>query len=195
MHAKPADGAGTVASPMRVKHQDDASVASSGPDLPVIGQTDRSDGPADSGKVMLELAGISKSFSGVRALSDVSLTCYAGEIHALVGENGAGKSTLIKVAAGSLRADSGTVTIDGVHLARPSAHRARQLGLLTAYQDTSLVPRLTARENLVLSFRGVHPLGRRLPHDEIDTLIERYDLPFSLDRRVSDLSPAARQLL
>src|SRR3954454_24014193 len=101
------------------------------------GQTPEGQTPA---KELLTLDGISKAFSGVRALSDVSLTCYAGEIHALVGENGAGKSTLIKVAAGSLRADSGSVTINGTPLSRPSPLRARRLGLLTAYQDTSLVP-------------------------------------------------------
>ena len=76
----------------------------------------------------------------MRALTDASLVCRAGEVHALVGENGAGKSTLIKVACGALRADSGSVFIDGQELQTPTPLAARKLGLLTAYQDTSLVP-------------------------------------------------------
>ena len=62
---------------------------------------------------VLEMRGIGKSFPGVRALSDVSLTLQAGEVHALVGENGAGKSTLMKILAGATAADSGEISIDG----------------------------------------------------------------------------------
>ena len=56
---------------------------------------------------------VTKTFVGVRALTDASIACAPGEVHALVGENGAGKSTLIKVAAGALRPDRGSVVIDG----------------------------------------------------------------------------------
>jgi ribose transport system ATP-binding protein len=146
-------------------------------------------------EVMLRLTGISKAYAGVQALSEVSLTCYGGEIHALVGENGAGKSTLIKVASGLVHADAGSVAIGGADMLRPAPREARRLGLLTAYQDTSLVPQLTARENLILSFRGVRDVPLRLPQREVDELVAPYDLPFSLDTRVADLSVASRQLL
>ncbi|MET0530579.1 MAG: ATP-binding cassette domain-containing protein, partial [Microvirga sp.] len=56
---------------------------------------------------ILEMVGISKTFPGVRALTDVSLTVYPGEIHALMGENGAGKSTLMKILSGAYHADPG----------------------------------------------------------------------------------------
>ena len=143
----------------------------------------------------LELRGISKSFPGVRALTDVSLACRAGEVHALVGENGAGKSTLIKVACGALHADGGSVRIAGHDLRPPSPLAARRLGLLTAYQDTSLVPSLTVGENLWLSYHGVRSLGLRTKLKDAAALLEPYDLSFSAEARVSSLSPGSRQLL
>ena len=143
----------------------------------------------------LELKSVSKSFPGVRALTDASLVCRAGEVHALVGENGAGKSTLIKVACGALRADEGRVFIDGRELASPSPLAARKLGLLTAYQDTSLVPSLTVAENLWLSYHGVKPLGLRTRLRQVGQLLEPYDLSFGPETRVAELSPGSKQLL
>ncbi len=70
----------------------------------------QSAGPAET---MLELQGISKSFPGVKALDDVSLTLRRGEIHMLLGENGAGKSTLMKVLCGAEKADAGRILLDG----------------------------------------------------------------------------------
>ena len=145
--------------------------------------------------IVLDLQNVSKSFPGVKALSDASLTCKAGEVHALVGENGAGKSTLIKVACGALRADEGTVHIGGTELTRASPVAARRLGLLTAYQDTSLVPGLTVAENVLLSHHGVQPLGFRTRLKEMGALLEPYDLSFGPDTRVSSLSPGSKQLL
>jgi ribose transport system ATP-binding protein len=149
----------------------------------------------DDNGYALELNNISKSFPGVRALTDASLACKAGEVHALVGENGAGKSTLIKVACGALRADEGSVCIAGRELSPPSPLAARRLGLLTAYQDTSLVPGLTVAENLWLSYYGVKPPGFRTKLKEVAALLEPYDLSFTAETRISALSPGSRQLL
>jgi len=143
----------------------------------------------------LELEHVSKSFVGVKALKDVSLRCLPGEVHALVGENGAGKSTLIKAAAGVLRPDTGTVTIDGKELNPASAVTARKLGLLTAYQDTSLVHDLSVVENVLLSFQGTRKHGMRLNFAEGRRLLAPYELPIDPDARVGDLSPGQRQLL
>ena len=74
----------------------------------------------------LVMPGISKSYDGVAALTDVSLEVSAGEIHALLGENGAGKSTLMGVASGATRADAGTITFAGESVASlDPAHRHR----------------------------------------------------------------------
>src|SRR5215212_843681 len=95
-------------------------------------------GPAaDSAQPALRLSGVTKTFPGVRAVSDVGLEVHRGTVHALVGENGSGKSTLVKVACGVVRPDSGSVVIGGRELSRPSPLAARKLGLYAAYQDTS----------------------------------------------------------
>src|SRR5690348_5982922 len=89
---------------------------------------------------LLEVAGVSKQFPGVRALDDVSFTLRAGEVHALVGENGAGKSTLIKVLTGVYQPDGGELR----HLGRPVTFDgpldAQAAGISTIYQEVNLVP-------------------------------------------------------
>ena len=82
----------------------------------------------------LILSNISKSFSSVAALQDVSLEVRAGEIHALLGENGAGKSTLMNVASGTLQPDSGTIEINGEIISSLSPHQATELGLAIVHQ-------------------------------------------------------------
>ena len=99
---------------------------------------------------LLQMAGIAKSFPGVRALISGQLTVRPGECHALMGENGAGKSTLIKILAGAQPADAGTIQINGQPAAIASPADARRLGIAVIYQEFNLVPTLTARENLFL---------------------------------------------
>jgi ribose transport system ATP-binding protein len=101
------------------------------------------------GENVLTLAGVSKSFPGVKALDSVDLSVCAGEVHGLVGENGAGKSTLMAVAAGALRANEGIVTlmerqIDG------DPELVRDLGLSIVRQEPLLMPDLTVAENIYL---------------------------------------------
>lgn len=148
-------------------------------------------GDLDSSTAAVAILGVTKTFPGVRALSDVDFTCYPGEVHALVGENGSGKSTLIKVASGVLDVDAGTVSIGGEDLGGGGVQRARRLGLMTAYQDTSLVPDLTVADNITLSFNAI---GMPQPAD-LDEILNRFDLPFRRTDIVGGLGPGARQLL
>jgi ribose transport system ATP-binding protein len=103
---------------------------------------------ADLGPSLLRMEGISKHYGGVRALDGARLACARGRIHAVLGENGAGKSTLIKVLSGVVRPDAGTIELDGapVELRRPAdAHR---LGIVSVFQELSLLPDLTVADNI-----------------------------------------------
>jgi ABC-type sugar transport system ATPase subunit len=99
---------------------------------------------------LLSIAGLSKSYGGVRALRDASLEVETSEVHALVGENGAGKSTLIKILAGAVSADAGTIAVDGAPVSISGARDAYRLGLRFLHQELNVLPRLSVAENLFL---------------------------------------------
>jgi branched-chain amino acid transport system ATP-binding protein len=104
----------------------------------------------------LEARRLVRRFGGVLALDDVSLTASSGEISALVGPNGAGKSTLFRCLAGSLRADSGSVLLDGRDISRLTADARSRRGLVATYQQGSVFPSLTVRENLLVAAENRH---------------------------------------
>jgi len=99
---------------------------------------------------VLELRGISKRFGAVRALSEVDLDVYGGEVVAIVGDNGAGKSTLVKILSGVHPQDSGTIKFEGTAVSIPTPTAARDLGIETVYQDLSLCDNLDVVSNLWL---------------------------------------------
>src|ERR1700720_2940104 len=103
---------------------------------------------------LLEAKSITKSFTGVQALNNVSFDLLEGEVHALIGENGAGKSTLIKIITGAIQADSGTLAIRGCQLARNDPGIARSLGIAAIYQQPSLFPHLCVAENIALALES-----------------------------------------
>jgi ABC-type sugar transport system ATPase subunit len=117
----------------------------------------------------LELRGISKSFGGVAALSDVDFALRAGEIHGLVGENGAGKSTLMKIIAGVHSQYDGRMTIDGRRVYFRSARDALAAGIGMVHQELSVVPDLTVAENVMLpmDFCGLYPARERRARAEL----------------------------
>ena len=98
----------------------------------------------------LTLTGISKSFPGVKALNNVSLELYPGEVTALIGENGAGKSTLVKSMTGIYRPETGEIRIDGTPVSLTTPHRAFELGITAIHQETVLFDELSVAENIYL---------------------------------------------
>lgn len=146
-------------------------------------------------KLVLELEHISKQYGTVHALTDVSLDCRAGEIHAVVGENGSGKSTLLGVASGFVEPDNGVVRIGGKWLRKDSPAAARRLGLGMAYQDNSQVLNLSVKENLYLAT----PPEQRPPYWEMKKwardLLPAFELDFFPDAPTGHLTLAQRQLL
>ncbi|AWM86362.1 sugar ABC transporter ATP-binding protein [Microvirga sp. 17 mud 1-3] len=147
---------------------------------------------------ILEMTGISKTFPGVKALKDVSLTVYPGEIHALMGENGAGKSTLMKILSGAYQADAGgEIRIDGSPIAITDPLAAIHHGISTIYQELSLAPNLTVAENILLGreHRSGPMIDRGSMEQACRAVLERLGVTFSPSTRVSTLSMAEMQLV
>ncbi len=148
--------------------------------------------------VFLDLRNITKQFSGVRALDDISLTIRSGEIHCLAGENGSGKSTLIKVISGVYRPDAGSIVIDGETVSRLTPIAAIRHGIQVIYQDFSLFGNLTVAENLALNTelqekRILVNWGR--VRSIAATALERLGVDIDPKSEVDDLSTAGRQLV
>ena len=107
----------------------------------------------------LALHGVDKRYGARHALAAVSLDLAAGTIHGILGENGAGKSTLVRVIAGALRPDAGTVALDGITLPPGSPRAARAAGVGVVFQHFALIGALSVAENL---FLGRPEAGARL---------------------------------
>ena len=141
---------------------------------------------------------VSKSFPGVRALDDVSLTLSAGSIHALLGENGAGKSTLIKIITGIHKPGRGEIRVNGevVHLANPRQAGAEGIGVV--HQERNLVARFSIAENIMLERLGRHDLSTvnyEHIHAEASKWLKLLDLDVDCRTPVSRLSVAQMQLV
>src|SRR5512145_486670 len=98
----------------------------------------------------VEVVGMTKRFGDLVALDAVSLRLSPGTFHAILGENGAGKSTLVKCLMGYHRPDAGRVIVDGAERVIGNPRHAHELGLGMVYQHFTLVPSMTAAENLIL---------------------------------------------
>jgi len=146
----------------------------------------------------LSLRDVDKWFAGVHALNKVSLEVRRGEVCCLAGENGSGKSTLIKVIAGVVRPDAGSVTIDGVQRATLHPIDVIRAGVQVIYQDFSLFPNLTVAENLALNTQ-LDRRRRLVRWKEIRAIagraLEQIGVAMDLDERVERLPVADKQLV
>jgi branched-chain amino acid transport system ATP-binding protein len=104
---------------------------------------------------VLELKGLSKSFGGLAAVREVTLKVFAGERKAIIGPNGAGKTTLFNLITGVLPSSAGQVLLFGRDVTRWPSHRRTALGMARTFQITSLFPKLTVLDNVLLALAGV----------------------------------------
>jgi len=144
---------------------------------------------------ILELNNISKSFSGVPALTDVTFDIRPGEVHALLGENGAGKSTLMNIATGTLPPTSGDIRFNGETIEELDPYRATELGIAFVHQHPAVMPDLTVLENIQVALpRSVFPKGQS-DREFAQALLKTVNLDVPLNERVEDLSVANKHLL
>jgi ribose transport system ATP-binding protein len=150
-----------------------------------------------SGKILLEMKGIGKTFPGVKALEGVNLTVREGQVHALLGENGAGKSTLIKILSGAYIRDEGEIFWEGRPVEIKGPPDAQALGISTIYQEFNLAPHLSVAENIFLGNlprKGLTidwALARKRSREILDSL----GVSLSVDVPTSNLSVAEQQLV
>jgi rhamnose transport system ATP-binding protein len=147
---------------------------------------------------LLELRGITKTYGGVHALSNVSFGIRPRTVHALVGENGAGKSTLVKILTGVIQPDEGTLLIDGEARRIADPQTAHKLGIVAMYQEPTVFQDLSVAENV---FAGRHPrsgLGTvawRQLRSDASRILDELGVDFGPDTPVRGLGVADRQLL
>jgi ribose transport system ATP-binding protein len=144
---------------------------------------------------LLTLSGIGKQYPGVRALDDVDVTVYAGEVHAILGENGAGKSTLVGIAAGSVVPNTGTIDLGGEPRPRMHPREARERGLAIVYQVPALAPSLTVVDAMLLLLPDTVRPPRRAATTWTAELFARLGLEVDVRQRVSALSQREAHLV
>ena len=130
----------------------------------------------------LSFRGITMTFPGVKALSDISFDCYPGQIHALMGENGAGKSTLLKILSGNYIPTAGHLQIGGQQMAFANTMEALNAGVAIIYQELHLIPEMTVAENIYLG---------QLPHRGgiVNRSLLNYEARLQLEHLGLDIDP------
>lgn len=148
---------------------------------------------------LVQLKGISKSFWGVHALSNVDFDLKPGEVHVLIGENGAGKSTLMKILSGNYSEDSGEIILSGDKVIIDTPKRAEEFGISIIHQEFNLVPELSVMQNIFLGHepRSKIPLflDNAASREKAQELLDRVGLDVDLDEHVESLGVAQKQLV
>jgi len=142
----------------------------------------------------VEMEGIRKIYpDGTVALRGVDLKVEEGEIHALLGENGAGKTSLMRILYGEIRPTSGIIRVFGEKVSFRSPRDALKKGIAMVYQSFSLVPSMTALENLQIAMTSIRKMERKQFKPYLESLIEETGFEIPLDVQVEDLPVSLQQ--
>ena len=139
-----------------------------------------------------------KNCPGVKALTDISLDFFQGEVHALLGENGAGKSTLIKIISGVYQKDSGEMLFQGKECCFANAKQAIKSGISVIHQELSIVPDLTVGENIYLGreMKKHGPfLDKKTMNRQVAEILQSLDMKIKPTDRMSTLNTAQKQMV
>jgi ribose transport system ATP-binding protein len=146
-------------------------------------------------EAVLALEGLRKTYPGVIALEDFTLDFRPGEVHAILGENGAGKSTLIKIVAGAIEPDKGSIRIGDKGYTRLNPLQARELGIEVIYQEFNLMPSLSAAENICFGERMGRLVNQRAMEQKAKALFEELEVDVDPRALVRDLPASQQQLV
>ncbi len=146
---------------------------------------------------IVEAKHVTKSFSGVKALDDVSFNLKAGEVMALLGENGAGKSTLMKILSGVYTRDYGEIKILGENVGNLTPKKAQELGVAIIHQEISMCPHLSVTENIFLGREKSHLdiLSNKEMNKEAKKILDRMNIDIPPDTIVGELSVSKQQMI
>ncbi|MDO4651083.1 MAG: sugar ABC transporter ATP-binding protein [Eubacteriales bacterium] len=149
------------------------------------------------GDTILRLNHISKLYPGVVALDDMSMEFREGEVHAIVGENGAGKSTMIKTISGAIEPTQGTIEICGETFDKLNPKLSRQKGVAVIYQEFTLVPVLSAADNIFMGEYMMNGLvlDRKSMEERARELFDRLHVKIDPNVKVADLTTGFQQIV
>lgn len=146
---------------------------------------------------ILSVRDITKDYPGVRAIDHLSFDVMEGEVHALIGENGAGKSTLIKTLSGAITPTSGTIIINGREFSEMTPKLAKEQGIEVIYQEFTLVPGISAAENVFLGEKTSKGIFVNIKEREqrAKKIFDDMHVDIDVSKPVRDLSPACQQIV
>lgn len=146
---------------------------------------------------ILELKHISKQYTGVKALDDVSISFRRGEVHALMGENGAGKSTLIKTLSGAIQPNDGEIVFEGTTYTHMEPHQAMELGIHVIYQEFNMMPELSVAENIFMGQQlgGGVLFNKSITEERAQKILDGMHVKINAKETVKNLSAANMQLV
>jgi branched-chain amino acid transport system ATP-binding protein len=142
---------------------------------------------------LLEIEHIAKSYSGLKALDDVTFRVGRGEIAALIGPNGAGKTTMFDIITGFTRANHGRVIFDGDDITRTAPHRLASRGLVRSFQTAKMFPSMTVEEIILTA--SMLKNDRKTARDKVEKILTDLDLTAKARSYASELSLPDRQMV